>query len=71
MKSSPHTGKLPVTSLFKNGLECDPFNVHPISVLPASSAGFLMDTLLNDHIIINNNCHACNTRYANINIVCL
>ena len=29
-----------------------------------------LPTYLNDHIIINNNRHARNTRYANINIVC-
>ena len=36
-------------------------------VLPS----FLMDTLSNDHIFINNNCHARNTRYANVNMLCL
>ena len=35
MKISPHAGKLPVTPLFKDGLECDPCNFHPISVLLA------------------------------------
>ena len=35
MKSSPHAGKRPVTPLLKNGLECDPCNFCPISVLPA------------------------------------
>ena len=29
-----------------------------------------LPTYLNDHIIINNNRHTRNTRYANINIVC-
>ena len=34
VESSPHAGKLLVTPLFKNGLECDPCNFCPISVLP-------------------------------------
>ena len=38
VKTSPHNGKLPVAPLFKNGLECDPCNFCPISVLLASSA---------------------------------
>ena len=41
-----------------------------ISALLFKRTNWTLPSYLNDHIIINNNRHARNTRYANINIVC-
>ena len=43
--------------------------IHKCSIIYKRINGTL-PVYLNDHIIINNNRHARNTRYANINIVC-